>query len=67
MTASRVALGPPGEPSLYRGSLTELRGTHLGANIASSQASARLQVDLVRGAGSSVTGTMSATSTGKAS
>ncbi len=67
MTASRVALGPPGEPSLYRGSLSELHGTHLAANVASSQASARLQIDLVRGTGNSVTGTMSASGTGKAS
>jgi sulfoxide reductase heme-binding subunit YedZ len=67
MTTSRVSLGPPGEPSLYRGRLTSLRGTHLTATIASSQTSARLEVDLVRGAGNSVTGTASATSLGKAS
>jgi hypothetical protein len=67
MTTSRVSLGPPGEPSLYRGRLTSLRGTHLTANVASSQTSARLEVDLVRGPGNSVTGTASATSLGKAS
>jgi hypothetical protein len=64
MTASRVALGPPGEPSLYRGRLTSLRGTHLSANVASSRTSARFEVDLVRGAGSSITGTANATSVG---
>jgi DMSO/TMAO reductase YedYZ heme-binding membrane subunit len=67
MTASRVALGPPGEPSLYRGRLTSLHGTHLSANVASSQSSARFEVDLVRGAGNSITGTASATGLGGAS
>jgi DMSO/TMAO reductase YedYZ heme-binding membrane subunit len=46
MTASRVALGPPGEPSLYRGRLVALRGTRLLGRVSDGTGSVELDVNL---------------------
>ncbi len=46
MTASRVAMGPPGEPSLYRGRLTALRGSRLLGRVSDGSAAASLDVNL---------------------
>jgi DMSO/TMAO reductase YedYZ heme-binding membrane subunit len=46
MMASRVAMGPPGEPSLYRGRLTALRGSRLLGRVSDGSAAARLDVNL---------------------
>ena len=46
MQASRVTLGPPNEPSLYRGQLVQLRGSHLMATVSNGNGAVRLNVDL---------------------
>ncbi len=61
MTASQVALGPPGEPSLYRGRLIQLRGGQLVASVSDGQGAVRLNVNLaIDQATQRVTGTASA-------
>jgi hypothetical protein len=46
MQASRVTLGPPNEPSLYRGQLAQLRGSRLTATISNGNGAVRLNADL---------------------
>ena len=46
MQASRVTLGPPNEPSLYRGQLVQLRGSHLTASVSNGNGAVRLNADL---------------------
>ena len=46
MQASRVTLGPPSEPSLYRGRLVQLRGSHLLASLSDGDHVVRLNAKL---------------------
>ena len=66
MTQSSVALGPPGQPTLYKGHIVALRGSRIVAAVSGSGGSLRLQIDLsIDQASGAVTGTVrAATSTG---
>ena len=66
MTQSSVALGPPGQPTLYKGQIVALRGSRIAAAVSGSGGSLRLQIDLsIDQTSGSVTGTVRAeTSTG---
>jgi sulfoxide reductase heme-binding subunit YedZ len=61
MQASRVTLGPPDEPSLYRGRLTQLRGGHMTASLSDGRGVVRLSANLsIDQATQRVTGTVTA-------
>ena len=63
MQASRVTLGPPNEPSLYRGRLIQLRGSHLMASLSDGHGIVRLNATLsIDQATQRVTGTATADS-----
>jgi hypothetical protein len=63
MQASRVTLGPPGEPSLYRGRLVRLRGRRLEASLSHGHSLVRLKANLSIDQGTSrVTGSARADS-----
>lgn len=68
MTASRVSLGPPGEPSLYRGRVVALRGTRVLGRVSDGSEAARLEVNLaIDQATRSVTGRAAARPVGAVS
>jgi Ferric reductase like transmembrane component len=63
MQASRVTLGPPSEPSLYRGRLIQLRGGRLLASLSDGSSVIQLNVNLsIDQASRRVTGTVAARS-----
>ncbi len=63
MRASRVTLGPPGQPSLYRGRLVQLRGSRLLASLSDGRRVVRLNANLsIDQATSRVTGSATADS-----
>ena len=65
MQGSRVTLGPPGEPSLYRGRLIQLNGGRLLANLSDGEAVVQVNASLsVDQATQRVTGRASAQSIG---
>jgi sulfoxide reductase heme-binding subunit YedZ len=63
MRSSRVTLGPPGEPSLYRGRIIQLHGTRLVTRLSDGHAAVQLDVSLsIDQASQRVTGSATATS-----
>lgn len=65
MQASRVTLGPPGEPSLYRGRILQLRGGRLAASLSDGHAVVQLNASLsIDQASQRVRGTATADSVG---
>jgi hypothetical protein len=65
MTTSRVTLGPPASPDLYRGRITALQGSSFAARV--SSASGRtldLRATLQIGSTQSVSGVVSASAAG---
>jgi hypothetical protein len=65
MTASRVTLGPPASPGLYRGKITALQGTNLAARVSSASGpTLDLRATLQIASAQSVTGVVSAAAAG---
>lgn len=65
MQDSQVTLGTRAQPALYRGRLTQLRGTRLAARVVGNDGAARLAVNLaIDQASQRVTGTATAESLG---
>jgi hypothetical protein len=61
MSASAVALGSASQASLYRGSITQLQGTSIGASVADAAGNRlSLAVQLTVAANGGVSGTLTA-------